>query len=661
VSRPIAALFIGAEPQLSATVRCIGSLERHQTVAWTIADQPDVGATAASADVVVVDERMWTGEVRRHLSELRERIGTKPIVLLCAQETALLGPELLGVEGLLLVERSHTAIQLPSLLAWLGASGAQASAERKQILIIDDSPDDRELYKRALQRTTQVYYGAIEAEDGPSGIELLRNIDPDCVLLDYSLPGRNGVEVLRDIRSEWPDVPIVILTGQGNEAVAVEAMKIGAQDYVIKSQLDGDTLHRVIYAACETRALQRRVVQQRDTLELFTRALAHDLNEPLRTIRSYVDIVRTSGQLSERNVSFLGTVSSAAQHMERLVGMVTHYARLEADRFPAERELCDAHELVEQALKNLAQHRSDVKHELTIEALPRVCCNPVQLTNVFQNLIGNALNYGDKATTRIRVSCRTEELHHIFTVEDNGSGIDPRHTHLLFQPFKRLRPGVTRGSGLGLALCKKIIEIHQGRICVESSLGHGTKVHFSIPTLAQSDRVPSEASPPLLSKSDPAPERELANVLLVEDNEADVVLTQVLLQEQDGLELNIHSVSNGELALQWLMDPSKPHIDLVLLDINMPVMDGFTFLQSLRLEPRHARTPVIMCSTSEEPADLTKARGFGVAAYVTKPVRLPQLEDALHEIDSLVLSREHGAPRLERKRPRPRLSTPATR
>lgn len=656
----VRALLIGEDAQLTAALSNISVLDRQQTVAWSFEREPEWTPQATKPDVVVADERLWKGQVRGHLERLRAQLGSTPIVLLCDPQTALLGPEMLGIPALHLVERAEATALLPGLLAWLSTSGADAATQRKHILIIDDDCDDREVYRRALRRTTQVYYTSTEATDGDQGLEILRRSEVDCVLLDYSLPGNNGLDVLRSIRAAWPDLPVVILTGHGNEAVAVDAMKNGAQDYVIKSQLDGDKLHRIIHSACETRALQQRIVQQRDTLELFTRALAHDLNEPIRTIRSYVDIVRNSGQLSERYIGFLGTVSSAAHHMERLVGMVTHYARLQADQLPTERAPCDATELVQQALKNLAQHASDVEHELCIGELPAVYCNAVQLTNVFQNLIGNALNYGDKAVTRINISCKTEELHHIFCVEDNGAGIDPRHTHQLFQPFKRLNPGVTRGSGLGLALCKKIIDNHRGRIWVESSLGQGTKVFFSLPALPNAD-LREDSAPPAFSASEPAPDRELAHVLLVEDNEADVVLTQVLLQETDGLQFHIHSVSNGEHALQWLLNPDNPVIDLILLDINMPVMDGFTFLQALRDEARYADTPVIMCSTSDEPGDLTKARKFGVAAYVTKPVRLEQIEEPLRDIASLALNRDRGAPRLERRVPRDALSTSTTR
>lgn len=665
-SHPITALFIGEDVQLMEIVCAITRLDRGQPVTWILAEEAMCSSDELNADqfdVIVVDEQLWTGEVRVHLEQLRERVAHTPIVLLCGADTVLLGPDLLGVQAVQLLARNNTAIVLPSLLAWLDAAVSDSPPVRKQILIIDDSYGDRELYMRSLRQAKHVSYSAVEAAEGTRALELMRRISPECILLDYSLPGRNGLEVLRNIRGEWPDVPVIMLTDHGDEAVAVEALKSGAQDCLLKAQIEGDKLHRAIVSACEKRALQQRIVQQRDALELFTRALAHDLKEPLRTIRSYVDLIRASEQLTDRNLGFLGTISAAASHMERLVGMVMHYARLEAEPASNEREVCEASDLVQQALKNVAQLTSNMKHEIIVGELPRIYGNPVQLTNVFQNLISNALNYGNPALTRIDVRCKTEELQHIFSVEDNGVGIDPRHKHLLFQPFKRINAGQTRGSGLGLALCKKIVENHHGRIWVESTVGQGTKVSFTLPALTVAPSLQLPAMPRAIRASDLPPERDLANVLLVEDNEADVVLTQVLLQETDGLVFNIHSVSNGELALQWLADPNKPAIDLILLDINMPVMDGFTFLHALRGEDRYAHTelPVIMCSTSEEQRDLNEARGLGVVAYVTKPVRLAQLEEPLRDLRSLVLNRERGAPRLERRRARASLSTPATR
>ena len=156
-----------------------------------------------------------------------------------------------------------------------------------------------------------------------------------------------------------------------------------------------------------------------------------------------------------------------------------------------------------------------------------------------------------------------------------------------------------------------------------------------------------------------------AQILYVEDNDADFYLMQIGLERcMDSLELRRASDGVEAIALvKRLGNEGQP--DLILLDINMPVMDGFTFLQALRndercvqVEPAQpAQLPVIMCSTSEEPGDLNKARGLGVAAYVTKPVRLAQLEEPLRDLNTLVLNRDRGAPRLERRQLRRALST----
>src|SRR5438105_1909037 len=104
--------------------------------------------------------------------------------------------------------------------------------ESMRILIIDDSEDDRLLYRRTLQKSTDATYGISEANEGEEGLKRIQEASPACVLLDYSLPGRNGIEVLKRIRSKHPFIPVVMLTGQGNENVAVAAMQQGAQNYI---------------------------------------------------------------------------------------------------------------------------------------------------------------------------------------------------------------------------------------------------------------------------------------------------------------------------------------------------------------------------------------------------------------------------------------------
>ena len=159
------------------------------------------------------------------------------------------------------------------------------------VLIIDDSEDDRALYRRTLAKSAESTYEIAEAEDGEAGLARLDELSPDCVLLDYSLPGRNGVEVLKRLRVKHPFVPVVMLTGQGSETVAVTAMQEGAQNYISKATITPEALQRAIRVAIEHCAMERRIQEQRSSLEIFTRALAHDLKEPVRTIKSFLTVI----------------------------------------------------------------------------------------------------------------------------------------------------------------------------------------------------------------------------------------------------------------------------------------------------------------------------------------------------------------------------------
>ncbi|RYE55973.1 MAG: hybrid sensor histidine kinase/response regulator, partial [Rhizobiaceae bacterium] len=163
-----------------------------------------------------------------------------------------------------------------------------------RILIIDDSEDDREAIRRMLTRATVNTYEIIEAASGEDGIRLFQESRPHCILLDYSLPGRNGVAVLEEIRKTHPFAAAVMLTGQGSEAIAVDVMKAGAQDYLTKDVISRDMLERAIAHAVGRQELAAKLEEHRQSLEVFSRAMAHDLKEPLRTIRSFGGVVRKS-------------------------------------------------------------------------------------------------------------------------------------------------------------------------------------------------------------------------------------------------------------------------------------------------------------------------------------------------------------------------------
>lgn len=347
------------------------------------------------------------------------------------------------------------------------------------ILLIDDSEDDRMLFRRCLQKSTVTNYAVTEAATGEDGLIQINRETFACVLLDYSLPGRNGIEILKRIRSAHPFVPVVMLTGLGNEKVAVAAMREGAQDYLAKSTITPETLEHLIEGAIQTCEMQSRIAEQRETLEIFARAFAHDLKEPLRTMRSMLDVVQEEITFPEATLGYFQSIQNCAVRMTGLIDMVRIYTRLDAEQRTACDE-CDAGEVVEAAIDSIGQLARERRAVITFGALPRIFVNRVQGTQVFQNLLSNAIRHCAE-TPRITITAIETAGFWQFHVSDNGPGVSAEESENLFKPFTRFSRHDTDGFGLGLAICKKLMSLHRGRIWCEPSTGSGATFVLSFP------------------------------------------------------------------------------------------------------------------------------------------------------------------------------------
>ena len=198
----------------------------------------------------------------------------------------------------------------------------QATLAGPVVLLVDDNPDDRENYVRALKRIEGVSYRYGEAAGGESMMKSLAESRPDCVLLDYSLPGRNGLELLRDIVAQYPFLPVIIMTGQGNENIAVQSIKSGAQHYLVKSEVTPDLLHETITAAIRHRALEyerglliEKLTASNTELERFAYVASHDLQEPIRMVASFGQVLKQdyADRLDEQGREYLDIVLEASQ------------------------------------------------------------------------------------------------------------------------------------------------------------------------------------------------------------------------------------------------------------------------------------------------------------------------------------------------------------
>ncbi|MFT4074286.1 MAG: ATP-binding protein [Asticcacaulis sp.] len=399
--------------------------------------------------------------------------------------------------------------------------------------------------------------------------------------------------------------------------------------------------------------LQRQQAQirvQHESLEVFTHALAHDLKEPVRTVRAFSEMIVANPDAPELNAGYFDFIRHAADRMAMLVDTVFNYTQLH-DPSRTIKSDCEMDTALADAENNLRQLITEHDALVMASPLPVVSAQPSHMMQVLQNLIGNAVKHSPDGV-KVEVSAQDRGDHWQFSVRDNGPGIEAADLKRIFEPFKRLNLN-EEGAGLGLAICSKIISLHGGRLWCESAPGEGASFMFTLPKPGR-DTGPKTGSETMAANDDATEITEksattsLARVLLVDDREADLELTRVFLRIRDKMESELSVARSAKEALTLMRQAradGTPY-DLILLDINMPGMDGFEMLRALRGENDH--TAVVMCTGSTYDRDVEQARELGAAGYMVKPASLAQLRPMVDNIPALRWQDEGAAARLVR-------------
>lgn len=364
---------------------------------------------------------------------------------------------------------------------------AGLAGTKLRVLVVEDDSADAELVRRALQK------GGFEpdvdvvqtAEDFAEHVRANRY---DVILADYGLPAWTGMETVEVLRREGLDIPVVVVSGSLGELKAVECIKQGAADYVRKDHLPRlpESVRRALREKKlreERRQAQEELARSNRDLEQFAYVASHDLQEPLRMVATYTQLLaeRYQGKLDANADKYIHYAVDGALRMQTLVHDLLAFSRV--GRQGTDLKVTDSNVVVEAAAKNLHAAIQESGAQIIQAHLPAVLADTSQLVQVFQNLIGNAIKFRGAEPPLIRVTAEKQAREWVFSVADNGIGIAPEQAEIVFVIFKRLH---TReeypGSGIGLAICKKIVEGHGGRIWVESLPGHGSTFKFTMPT-----------------------------------------------------------------------------------------------------------------------------------------------------------------------------------
>ena len=260
--------------------------------------------------------------------------------------------------------------------------------------------------------------------------------------------------------------------------------------------LDREYMLAVARDVTERREYERKLEESNERLEQFAYAASHDLQEPLRMVSSYLQLIegRYADDLDEDGREFIKFAVDGADRMSDMIEGLLEYSRVDTQGEPFER--IDLDEIVEDILEDLQFQITESDAEITTESLPCVEGDDSQLRQVFQNLVSNAIEYSGDDPPRIHISAEPDGEKRVISVSDEGIGIDADDTDRIFEVFQRLHSQEEHaGTGIGLALCRRIVERHGGEIGVESDPGEGTTFYFTLP-LADEEQEPQSATDP---------------------------------------------------------------------------------------------------------------------------------------------------------------------
>jgi len=355
-----------------------------------------------------------------------------------------------------------------------------------KILIVDDDEADRQDLANVLQRRIP---GLIvePAEGYEEAILKITASKYDCVLIDFRLQGKDGLELLREIRTHkgYEFCALIVITGQGSEEVAVEAMKGSAHDYLLKDQILEPRLIQSIETACTKAKLAEHQHLQLETRKNFAALAAHELNTPLTTLSGFLQMIELKLEGAPPDIqSYIELAIKNVNYMNTLVGSLLSYAQTGESNETIRLVALD--HALGSALDLVRREILETQAQVSYSVLPMVYGRQNELIQLFRNLIGNAIRYRSAEPLKIEIHSVIErDVWHI-SVSDNGIGIPSKMRTQVFEPLQRAHTTGTSGHGLGLAISAKIVQSLGGRIwCEEAAEGHGCKFVFTLPVVEE--------------------------------------------------------------------------------------------------------------------------------------------------------------------------------
>ncbi len=387
-----------------------------------------------------------------------------------------------------------------------------------RVVLVEDNEHDILTFERALQKS-EVSAEITVFTRGEEALQKLRDHTAgyEILVTDFKLPGMTGLDLCMALLRDNIMIPKIILTGAGTEDLAVEALKAGVDDYIIKDparrylNLLGVVLPAVV-RQYEDRLYRERMEKElhrvNEELERFVAVAAHDLKAPLRRIYQFTQLLIKKSTLTMDNDAgqYLNFIYRSSERMMALIESLQVHTHLGALNVKV--EPVDLKRIVDEVREDLALEIEEKQATITVENLPVIDGDRIQLQQLFQNLLANALKFSKKnepPAIRITATLRTEEVQ--IHVKDNGLGFDSQYNEDIFEAFRRLHAeDQYTGSGIGLSTCRKIVERHNGRITARGEPGVGATFIVELPLKQKNlrNKISERRDPPLATNGQPS-------------------------------------------------------------------------------------------------------------------------------------------------------------
>jgi signal transduction histidine kinase len=362
------------------------------------------------------------------------------------------------------------------------------------VLLIEDNPGDADLVRlRLVEGDSAVDVSSVNRL--ADGLASMAKEPPSVVLLDLNLPDSHGADTFRKVLEKAPGVPVVILSGQDDEVLAMQALHQGVQDYLVKGDITSRHLEHTMRYAIERQALIRSLemsrLQQLEFKNQFLSHVSHELRTPLTCIHQFVTILLDglAGDINPEQRYHLGTVLNSVHQLRAMIRDLLEATRAESGKIRIEPRCIAIGDLIQQAVSMMAAtaKKKQVGLEVGLDTrIPFVYADPDRVLQVLINLIDNGIKFTSSEGSVLVKACMADADPNMIylSVADTGRGISPEAKALIFERLYQDPNSIDNsrtGLGLGLFIAKELVELHGGRIWVASEIGNGSTFSFTLP------------------------------------------------------------------------------------------------------------------------------------------------------------------------------------